>query len=270
MKNVKVIFSAILVFILLFHSCTDNNQDLVLQTDDASLDMTSLSGQDIFEGIFFHTGEVAKTIAIEEYERSVKAIGELSTEKLMELNDIQNEIISTININAPTFFVEFFTEMTSGDHYRIQKAFDRSLFEFNNALLSIPAISDVADIMRKEKLNFDDYVDDDGVVDFESFEKKLVEIFGYNTSSYDESGKCIIAAVVIVALYAVVAAAAAAIAGAVTVVGGFAFALVAGQEIAVTGTSRGEQVNWYKNGSNPSLRMEVFINDVSEKLFIPN
>ena len=79
------------------------------------------SGEDLFNSIFFAHGSFASEIG--QFEYVMEAKEDLTVEKIQEINSRLMELDQNITAIDSTFFIDFKTEITSGNHNRILIAF---------------------------------------------------------------------------------------------------------------------------------------------------
>ena len=84
-------------------------------------DSSRFSGQQIFQGLYFGVGSVAKLFP--DIWASDEATLPLDTkEKVLEWDNLKTQIVSQVDQIDSTFFGRFGVEMQSGDHIRVQDA----------------------------------------------------------------------------------------------------------------------------------------------------
>ena len=113
MYSKRTFLSAVSLFMVL----TVLNMGLGLRVYAESETNKHYTGEEIFSGVFFGQGEVAKLFP-EMWEQYQATINNNS----QEFEQIKNNVIAEIKEKDSDFFTNFGTEMRSGDHLRVQTA----------------------------------------------------------------------------------------------------------------------------------------------------
>ncbi|MGS2737834.1 hypothetical protein [Sinomicrobium sp. M5D2P17] len=115
-KEKKIAF--LLSFIILFISCSKDNLVQNELGEESFNKLSKFSGEDIFNGVFFYEGEVAKIFPTTHGQTVIKA--KLNSDILKKLHKVQSDIIDVFKAEDPEYFVNFKNIITSGDHLRIR------------------------------------------------------------------------------------------------------------------------------------------------------
>lgn len=223
-------------------------------------DVNKLTGEDIFRGIYFFEGSIPEMIPSMESESAKTFIENLDDDIKQNLEDFKQELITKIKANNSTFFDDFKRDITSGDHFKVKEALDKSMFEYEKVIMSYSEIDDVVSEFENSNIEYEDFIDSNGEFDTELYKNTLADLFGdYNGGNVSELFFCaaIVAAVVVIIYYG------AAIAGAVGVVGGIYLWVAAGQYIAFA-----QHYTEIISSNRNQLKVEVFIDEISNNLYV--
>lgn len=225
-----------------------------------SSDIEKLTGEEIFRGIYFFEGDVPDMIPSMDSASTKAFIENLDQDIKDNLADFKQELVTKIQANNSTFFNDFKRDITSGNHFKIKEALDKSMFEYEKVIMSYSEINDVVDEFENSNIQYEDFIDSNGEFDTELYKSTLADLFGdYNGGNTSELFFCaaIVAAVVVIIYYG------AAIFGAVGVVGGIYLWVAAGQYLAFA-----QHYSEIYSSNKNQLKVEVFIDEISNKLYI--
>ncbi|MGB5817902.1 MAG: hypothetical protein WBG90_00360 [Saonia sp.] len=264
MKNL-VKFSCILSLLFYTFSCSNETSNTVAENIVDSID-----GEDIFRAVYFFEGSATELIPSIDVDYVNKILETFQESELQEFDNYKNEIINSIEFNNPVFFKEFENQMTSGDHFKVKEAMDKSMFEYEKAILTLNEYGIISELPSID-MQYEQFLDEEGNFDRTALIQRIEEILeenGYdfksNISKYGNKGSCIVLGLVVVVVVG------AAIAAVVGVVGGFYLALVAGQYLAISEGGGGDVVDdpftEDDKGNRDQLRVEIFINDIANGL----
>lgn len=106
---------------------------------------TTFSGEQVFRGVNFGDGPVAKLFP--EVWKSSDVEQQLGDEKrVAAFNILREKVVSQINLSDPTFMDRYGREMQSGEHLRIQKALEESSLKITNAMQVIGTMNEKGEI----------------------------------------------------------------------------------------------------------------------------
>lgn len=246
-----------------FYSCQEDTKLIDLDGNEINLKSQTLTGKEIFKGIYFLSGELPEIISSLDVESFEQYFSQLSDSEMVEYIEFQEHIVNTIETNNSTFFDDFFNKMTSGNHFQIQEALDQSKFEYQMALFSIPEFAEVAERLEDADLEYEDFLDAEGVFDSALFESTLSLLLEDVLIDGEKFG-IVLAVVLILGAVVVVAIAAGAVV-AIGAVAGVYLAAVAGEVVAIITQFH---VGWRQLETQDLLKIEVFIDEISEKLYL--
>ena len=267
MKSLKNLGLAILL-LSFFAGCQKNDSNFNT-SEESRLDIVNdLSGQDIFRAVYFYEGPAVELIPSIDLEFFHKIYDTFNTEEIKEYEDFKSEIVKTIDEASADFFEFFEKEMTSGDHFRIVKAMDRSMFEYQKALLSIDEYAKIVENIDPVDLRYENFLDENGNFDRMALqnriEEELGEDFFLNLPNVSNKGACIILGIVVVVY----------VGAAIAVVVGVAAAIVAagaaGTWLAFYHSAAGGTFHQTHQGDidqlaakDDQLLIDTFVNDIS-------
>lgn len=127
-----------LLLVLINFSCKSDD-DYVTNTDN-EISVNSLSGEDIFKGIFFLEGDISKNIPHlkslkEVYDKQLKKSDNYENQK-KEISYIENKIVNQMKSIEPDFFGKFRDTITSNNPLVTETAIKRTSSLFIDALYS--------------------------------------------------------------------------------------------------------------------------------------
>ena len=228
----------------------------------------SLSGEDIFRAVYFYEGPAVSLIPSIDLDFFNKIYETFTVEDIQEYKAYKAEIVRAIDQLNADFFDYFENEMTSGDHFRIVKAMDRSMFEYQKALLSIDKYAEVIEKIDPVDLRYENFLDENGHFNsallLQRIEEELGEDFFLNFPDLSNKGACIILGIVVVVYVG------AAVAVVVGVAAAIVFAGAAGTWLAISHEWAGGTVSQTHQGDidqfvakEDQLRIDQFVNDIS-------
>lgn len=267
MKSLKFLGLAWLTLSLMSGCQKGDSSDDILE-DSRTQIVQSLSGQDIFRAVYFYEGPAVALIPSIDLEFFNKIYETFTPEDIREYNDFKTEIVTTIDKLSGDFFEFFEQEMTSGDHFRIVKAMDRSMFEYQKALLSIDKYAEVIEKIDPVDLRYENFLDENGNFNstllLKRIEEELGEEFFLNFPDLSNKGACLILGIVVVVYVG------AAVAVVVGVAAAIVFAGAAGTWLAIAHGFAGGTASQTHQGDidqlvnkDDQLRIEEFVNDIS-------
>jgi SdpC family antimicrobial peptide len=207
MKNIRKQARKIsLVFGLsiLFVSCSQN-EDFNSKQQEATIQQldNNYSGIDLFKGIFFSEGPIATKLSNNQKFEKLK--GQFTNEQKIAFVKLQNDLISEISKNYPTYFSEFEKSIESGNQIKIRSELEKSKVILKNAVQKITDVNfeEIEKNISKQKTNLVVNLDN-----IQSLKEKNV-LNGYNPSDYSKPDACVavwavavvVAAVAWVAVY---------------------------------------------------------------------
>lgn len=129
----------ILIFSLLFMTSCGR-----VSTEEKPLLTKSYSGEEIFLGLIFGEGEVAKLFPeIWESAEILEMRAEVTPEQAEVLKQFQSDLLNYLTEQNPAFFSRFSESMQSGNHLRIASALDEA------SLLMFQALSPESGFLAK-------------------------------------------------------------------------------------------------------------------------
>lgn len=239
---------------------TDGESENQSYLQKSQSDIKNLTGEEIFRGIYFFEGTVPDMIPSMEAESAKAFIKSLDEDIKVNLEDFKQELITKIQANNNTFFDDFKRDITSGSHFKVKEALDKSMFEYEKVIMSYSEIDDVVEEFENSNIEYEDFIDGNGEFDTELYKNTLEDLYGdYDGGNVSELFFCaaIVAAVVVIIYYG------AAIAGAVGVVGGIYLWVAAGQYLAFA-----QHYSEIISSNRNQLKVEVFIDEISNKLYV--
>lgn len=267
MKSLKILGLAILL-LSLFAACEKNESNFKTNEESRLEIVNALSGQDIFRAVYFYEGPAVELIPSIDLEFFNKIYDTFNAEEIKEYEDFKSEIIETIDTLSADFFDFFEKEMTSGDHFRIVKAMDRSMFEYHKAILSIDEYAKIVENIDPVDLRYENFLDEEGNFDRmalqDRIEEELGEDFFLNLPNVSNKGACIILGIVVVVYVGAAVAVVVGVAAAIVVAG------AAGTWLAISHDFAGGTFHQTHRGEidqlvsrDEQLMIETFVNDIS-------
>ena len=267
MKSLKILGLAWLALSLM-SGCQKGDNSINTHEDSRLELVNSLSGEEIFRAVYFYEGPAVTLIPSIDMDFFNKIYETFTPEDIQEYDDFKSEIVNTINGLNQDFFDFFKREMTSGDHYRIVKAMDRSMFEYHKALLSIDKYAEVIEKIDPVDLRYENFLDENGHFNgallLKRIEEELGEDFFLNFPDLSNKGACIILGIVVVVYVG------AAVAVVVGVAAAIVFAGAAGTWLAIAHGTAGGTFHQTHRGDidqlvarEDQLRIDEFVNDIS-------
>lgn len=138
--------SAVMALSILFVSCSTNEDTAAAGSAQQTAVSKQYSGEDLFRGIFFSEGVVASKLS--NYGKFEDVKGQLNAEQKKELLTLQNELISYISKNDPTYFSKFQKSINSGNPVVIRAAIAESKGTLKQAVLKITNVN-LTDVEKK-------------------------------------------------------------------------------------------------------------------------
>ncbi|WP_146052867.1 hypothetical protein [Aquimarina sp. I32.4] len=135
MKPLSSILTLLLI-ILLNTSCSDDSYLNIEKKSSAP----TLTGEEIFKGIFFLEGDISKNIdhlkpLKEIYDKQLKTVKDYD-DHISKISDVEKNIINYMKIIEPNFFIQFREAITSNDPSIAETAIRRASSLFIKALYS--------------------------------------------------------------------------------------------------------------------------------------
>ena len=230
--------------------------------------VNSLGGEDIFRAVYFYEGNAVELIPSIDLEFFNKIYETLSPGDIEEYLQFKSEIITAIDEFSSDFFEYFENEMTSGDHFRIIKAMDRSMFEYQKAILAINKNAKHIANIDPVDLRYENFLDENGnfnsVLLRQRIEEELGEEFFLNFPDISSKGACLVLGVVVVVYVGAAIAVVVGVAAAIVVAG------AAGTWLAFAHGTAGGTFSQTHQGDfdqlvakDDQLRIDQFVNDIS-------
>ena len=188
-KKKKIAF--LLSFIILFISCSKDNLVQNELGEESPNKLSKFSGEDIFNGIIFYEGEVAKIFPTTHEQTVIKT--KLNSDILKKLHKVQSDIIDVLKAKDPEYFTNFKNIITTGNHLTIRNQLMQSSMDIREVASKLHNL-DISKRMTAENLANKLYVNsrinsiknDDGTINIdklnaenyanrESFEVKAEE-----------------------------------------------------------------------------------------------
>ncbi len=267
MKSLQIIGLALLALTSLA-GCQKNDSNPELIEASRKQLVNSLNGEEIFRAVYFYEGNAVDLIPSIDMEFFNKIYETLTPDDIVEYQQFKTDIVGAIDQLSSDFFGYFEKEMTSGDHFRIVRAMDRSMFEYQKAILSIDEYGELLQKIDPVDLRYENFLDENGNFDSillrQRIEEELGEEFFLNFPDLSSKGACIVLGVVVVVYVG------AAIAVVVGVAAAIVFAGAAGTWLAVDhGIVGGTFSQTHQGdidqlvGKEDQLRIDQFVNDIS-------
>jgi hypothetical protein len=191
----KLLYMALAAMVIFACSRDDNDQELLTQTAEQP--------ETIFKEVYF--GSVKNPTL--SHAQDMAAMREtLNEEQLVQLSELEEVILENIKELEPTFFERFNASMQSGDQNEISAALVEGGETFERALLATPEIAEEVMLGKQlaEKINIDEFVNADGVLDQDALHKYVETNFAEEVALI--SPTFIFAAVYVVAALSVAVA----------------------------------------------------------------
>lgn len=97
---------------------------------------TTMSGEEIFAGVFFFQGNLSNTIAsLKPIRDNIESLNLREPQIKVNLKSMSDEMISIINTDYPNFFAEFKTKITSNDLNLVKEALNNASVMYQSAAL---------------------------------------------------------------------------------------------------------------------------------------
>lgn len=206
MRTIKQLIS-IIFFSIVLTGCEENKD-----TENHKSSLVNFSGKELFKGILFAQGDVAKLIPPIQQSYSYYEINNMDSTFQKKSDDKITALLNFIEVENPNYFNNFKDAITSKNHILIRDSLISSsnlLYETSlNLFMSTTEKTELKNLLSN--LDIENYTNDDGSI---NKEKLRNEITKSNSFSLNQTGKgtCWFAGVVIVAAaYVVVVHAAAA------------------------------------------------------------
>ncbi len=134
-RNVKNLLVALLLvsaFIILPTGCTDHGPAIT----------KTVSGEELFRGLFFLQGETADVITLFKKTKSNVPFESDPVVKV-QYNEIIDEVVNVIKKNNPQFFSGFKRSIQSNDHLEVKKALTQGSEVMHYSLLEAPTVAKI-------------------------------------------------------------------------------------------------------------------------------
>jgi hypothetical protein len=154
---------------IIFSSC---NSGVVSQESLTIGETKKYTGEELFRGIFFMQGEVAKSIPM--YEDMLVSLGKDKTSE-EDINKFSNEIIGYMKVLDPNFFVEFQRGIESKNPYQIRETLNIGIVFLVKTMRNIPQYRILIEesIALAGKIDYKSFIDANGKLDRNKLNKEL-------------------------------------------------------------------------------------------------
>jgi hypothetical protein len=170
MKHIRTFLKPVsyaLILTMVFTSCG--------QFEPAQESVPDFSGEEIFAGVFFSSGEFAKKIP--SYRDNVNALETMNPEQKAAYDKSLAELLNAIKTKNPEFFTYFKTSVMSKDHQVIEKAIINGGKEiYANIKILYPNFEQLFERIESDYKSGE--IVTDGKVDKKKIETKKDEYFG--------------------------------------------------------------------------------------------
>lgn len=226
-KNLKIT-SPLMAFLILFISC--EQYDYELPIDEANYPLSNklghksfaeMTGEDLFQGLFFFGNDLSKQIDIISRSESFYRY-ENDIEFKTEMDKLNFDIVEQINMVDEYFFENFKSLITSGEHLKVREAYKLASIHIFNALPKLEQFEDY-DFERFEHLDIEDYIDEEGNLIENEELAQLFPIEEWGVKSQMSCGIAIVCVLAVLAISYVVAVQVAAVAWVAAVFAAVAF-----------------------------------------------
>ncbi len=267
MKSLQIFGLALLALISLV-GCQKNDANYETGKSSRLQIVNSLNGEDIFRAVYFYEGKAVELIPSIDMDFFNKIYETLGPEELEEYQQFKSEIITAIDEFSSDFFDYFEKEMTSGDHFRIVKAMDRSMFEYQKAILYVDKNAEHIKSIEPVDLRYENFLDENGnfnsVLLRQRIEEELGEEFFLNFPDVSSKEACLVLGVVVVVYVGAAIAVVVGVAAAIVVAG------AAGTWLAFAHGTAGGTFSQTHQGDfdqlvskDDRLQIDQFVNDIS-------
>lgn len=129
-KQIALVMSVSILFV----SCSANEDSSTV----SSVQPNNVSGQDLFKGIFFSEGALAKDLS--NYQQFTNVKSQLTDKENKELADLQDDIVVYISKHHPAYFEEFKKSIASKNPVVIRSEIAKSKIILKDAVLNITKV----------------------------------------------------------------------------------------------------------------------------------
>lgn len=243
-KNIKFL-SLFMLTLIMFLSCTRDN------IHPEKYDAVDFTGKELFKGIYFASGAVAKATPSIRNSYSYYELSKTDATKKQNFELRMNEILSEIEKQNPDYFEEFKREIQTKNQLIIESALKEGSQLLFETAIRLYLTNEQESQMNSmiSKINIEDFKNDDGSMDFENLKDELEKNKDFEIS--DEIQGVFAGIVFVAAAYVLVVHAAAALSYVAVAWVGEYFAAI-DQETAIT-----------REETAITLNSEVLINDLS-------